>query len=148
MNTVAALASEAPEHYLVPPHYIPAEWPYIYELLEPAVERSGGRWSMSALLQSLCTGDHSLWITMKDGDRVAALVTQKAHYPHSTMLAIQFLGGTGFDEWGDGLLTSLEEFARSTNCNGVEAVGRFGFWPFFKKHNYNRAYCTYEKVFE
>jgi hypothetical protein len=90
-------------------------------------------------------GEQQLWITRDDDDNiVAALTTQIVNYPSRTLLSVQFLGGHGFDEWSNGMLDLLEAFARDANCSGVEAVGRFGFWPFFKKRGYTKAYCTYE----
>jgi hypothetical protein len=144
---LAPVPAEA-EIYLVRPDGIPAEWPLIDDLLTPAVERSNGRWSMPALLHSLCLGDHHLWIVREQNKPVAAAATQFVDYPHQRMLSVQFLGGTGFDEWGDQLLDTFERFGRDAGCNGLEAVARFGFWPFFKKHGYARSYCTYEKDLE
>lgn len=135
------------ESMLVPTAFCPTEWPNVHDLLEPAVERSNGRWTMGDLLLALCMGDQQLWITKEDGKIVAALTTQIVDYPSSRMLAVQFLGGKQFDEWSHSLLTLLEEFAKDSQCNGIEAVGRFGFWPFFRSRGYMKAYCTYQRNF-
>lgn len=101
---------------------------------------------MAALLGALCRGDQVLWEVIDQGV-IAALTTQIVNYPHCRMVAIQFLGGTRFDEWSADTLMLIERYAKSNGCRGVEAVGRFGFWPFFKQQGYQRAYCTYQKIF-
>ena len=77
----------------------------------------------------------------------SAITTQVVNYPNSRILAFQFLGGKGFDEWSDDMLATLEKYAKDCGCNGMEAVGRFGFWPFFKGHDWKKSYCTYQKIF-
>lgn len=133
---------------LVPTEFVPHEFPRVYDMLKPAVDRSGGRWTMKDLLQALCLGHQNLWIVRDDeGECQSALTVQVVDYPSSRMLAVQFLGGVGFDEWSDGMLEMLENFAYDSGCTGIEAVGRFGFWPFFKRHGYSKAFCTYQKDF-
>lgn len=133
---------------MVPQEYCAYEWPSVCDLLEPAVKRSHGRWTMRDLLQTLCTGGQQLWIVRNREDEiVAALTTQFVQYPSRNMLAIQFLGGEGFDDWNDGFLDVIEHFARDIGCHGIEAPARFGFWPFFKRRGYDKSYCTYECSF-
>jgi hypothetical protein len=133
----------------VPAEYIPLEWINVYKLLQPAVERSGGRWTMDSLLLALCVGDQVLWVSRDENKVIAsALTTQIVNYPNKRILAFQFLGGKGFDKWSDNMLSRMEQYAKDTDCDGMEAVGRFGFWPFFKKRGYERAYCTYQKMFQ
>lgn len=148
MSAELKMVSPPVQVALVPQGFVPHEWPVVHDLLQKAVNRSHGRWSMEALLRALCVGDYHLWIVKDCGDVVAAGVTQFVDYPHIRMLSIHFLGGTGFENWGDELLVTFERFAKDTGCGGVEAVGRFGFWPFFKRHGYDRSYCTYDTVFE
>ncbi len=134
--------------FLVPPEFVPAEWPGVYPLLNRAMERSGGRWSMPALLHAMCVADYQLWVVRQDGNLVAAAGTNYAVYPHRRLLAIQFMGGDGFDQWGDDLLSTLERYAQDTGCDGIESVARFGFWPIFKRHGFDKSYCMYDRFFE
>lgn len=146
MNEPALSIVESYQHMMVPTSFCPTEWPNVHDILEPVVERSGGRWTMADLLLALCMGDQQLWITKDaNGEIVAALTSQIVDYPSKRMLAVQFLGGKQFDDWSHDLLSMLEAFAKDAGCHGVEAVGRFGFWPFFKSRDYKKSYCTYQR---
>ena len=130
---------------LVPMEHCTSIWKYVRDLLAPAVERSHGRWTMEYLLAALATGTQNLWVAYDDeGYLRAAMTTQIICYPNNKMLAVQFLGGDGFDEWGDGMLSTIEDYARTCGCDGIESCARFGFWPFFKRRGYDRSYATYE----
>lgn len=134
---------------VVPPVRVPYEWPGVYNLLAPAVERSGGRWTMGDLLVSLCTSVYTLWIGYDSTGIVkAAAATQICSYPRCKMLSIQFLGGSGYDTWCDELLTLFEKYAKDAGCHGVEATARLGFWPLFKRRGYDRSYAVFETTFE
>ncbi len=132
---------------LVPTEYVPMEWPRIYDLLKPAVDRSNGRWNMQAVLSILCTGGQQLWLVLENEIPVGAMTTQIVEYPRKRLLAIHFLGGKGFDEWGDEILSAAERYAADAGCQGIEIGARFGFWPFLKRRGYRKAYCIYERDF-
>lgn len=132
---------------IVPPEAVPMEWEEVYEILKPAVDRSGGRWSMTALLGALCRGERNLWIIKEGGKIVGAATSQFAQYPMKIVLSVQFLGGKGFDEWGDEFIETLEHFARDSRCSGVEAAARFGFWPTLKRRDWSRDSCFYDIQF-
>jgi hypothetical protein len=65
-------------------------------------------------------------------------------YPGGNMLALQFLGGKGFDNWVGPLQKILVSFARDSGCMGIEGVARFGFWPYMRELGYDRSYAVYE----
>lgn len=132
---------------LVPVEWVPSEWPAAMKLLQPAVERSKGRWNMGALLAALCQGRQQLWLAFDDEKLYGAMTTQIMEYPGCKMVAAHFLGGEQFDLWCDRLLDVLEEFAKNHDCKGVEATARHGFWPFFKRRGYGRAYTVYDCEF-
>ncbi len=133
---------------LIPVEHCMTVWKDVRDLLRPAVERSHGRWTMEYMLASLTTGHQNLWVAYdEEGYICAAMTTQIVTYPNNKLLAIQFLGGTDFDGWGNDLLSMAEDYAQAMGCDGVEAVARFGFWPFFKKRAYDRSYVTYEMSF-
>lgn len=130
---------------LIPVDQCVVVWKDVRDLLEPAVERSHGRWTMEYLLAALCTGQQNLWVAYdEEGYIRGVLTTQIVFYPGSKYLAVQFLGGTDFSEWKDGILSLVERYAGDCGCNGVETVARFGFWPFIKERGYKRSYVTYE----
>lgn len=133
---------------LVPLEYVPMEWPRVFGLLEPAVDRSGGRWSMGSLLGALCRGERQLWTVIVGDELVAAATTQVVSYPHKCLLSCQFMGGEGFNEWGKDLIATLERYAKDYGCDGFEAIARLGFWPVLKELGYTRDACVYDIMFE
>ena len=151
MNSVVPI-EQAESKYrftLIPVDQCVMVWNDVRGLLAPAVERSSGRWTTEHLLAALCTGNQSLWVAYDDEGYIrAAMTTQIVFYPGIKMLAIQFLGGDGFDEWNDGILSLVERYATDCGCKGVEAVARFGFWPFLKRRKYSRSHVTYDLFFE
>ncbi len=132
----------------VPCEHVPMEWGRVYDLLAPAVKRSGGRWTMGDLLSALCTNNQSLWIAYDDERIVGAMTTQIVTYPNKKMLAFPFIGGTEFSEWWDDMWNLMEQVASDCDCDGIEAVARFGFWPFLKTKGIKKSYITYEKFIQ
>ena len=133
---------------IINPARCPDLWGEIYSLLKPAVDRSHGRWTMEHLFAALYSGQQQLWVGYSQEHEInSVLTTQIVRYPNSKMLALQFLGGTGFDDWSDGRLSVLMNFAKDCECAGIEAVARFGFWPMLKKRGFKRSYVTYELIF-
>ena len=136
------------EEYLitpVAPEEVASIWSQVKDLLEPAVIRSNGRWTMEHLLSVLVLGKQQLWVVHDNVDKVyAALTTQIVDYPNCSMIACQFLGGTDFELWNTELMDTIKEFAKQAKCAGLEIVGRAGFWPFFKGEGLERSYTVFE----
>ena len=131
------------------PEMIPDLWPKVKDLLQPAVDRSHGRWSMEHLYYILMINQQTLWIAMdENNDPIGVMTTQVVHYPCSKMLAFQFLGGHDLDEWWCDLLGVVERYAKDAGCAGIEATARFGFWPTLKQSGIEKSYTMYEKIFD
>ena len=121
-------------------------WKKVREWLAPAVERSHGRWTMEHLFAALCLGQQNLWIAYDaEGHIDGALTTQLVQYPNNSMVACQFLGGTNFDLWSSDMLDMIKHYAKDMGAQGVEAIARFGFWPFFKSEGFTRSYAVFEQ---
>ena len=43
------------------------------------------------------------------------------------------------------MLEILENFAKATQCQGIEATARKGFWKWMKDYEYQNAYTVFEK---
>ena len=152
MNSVVAVKTEAKpvyRHALVPTNQCFLIWKDVRDLLEAAVLRSHGRWTMEQLCAVVCTGLQSLWVTYdEEGYIRAAMTTQIVQYPNTKFIAVQFLGGDDFEAWCDGLLDLIERYGKDTGCSGVETVARLGFRNFFKRRGYDQSYATYETSLE
>tara|TARA_R110002020_G_scaffold4496_2_gene19569 strand:+ start:2262 stop:2735 length:474 start_codon:yes stop_codon:yes gene_type:complete len=133
---------------LVPPDHTSQVWKDVRGMLEPAVDQSGGRWTMEHLLAALITGQHHLWIVFDDEKTIhGAMTTQMVTYPNSIMLAFQFVGGKDFESWGLDMFEIVRKWGKDNKCDGMEGIGRFGFWKWLKKDEYafKKAYCVYER---
>lgn len=131
--------------FLIPPNDCLSAWSRVKHHLERAILQSNGRWQPEYVLVGLVTGQQSLWVVGENNEIIGAATTEIVSYPEKRMLAIHFLGGSGFDRWYTDLLETLTRFAKDSNCNGLECVARFGFWKWFKQDGWRQQSCFYEK---
>ena len=130
----------------VPSDLIAGVWKEVAHLLQPAVERSHGRWTMQTLLIALKEGKQQLWVVYEKDQPVKGVVTTEIlSYPNRKMLAIQYLGGKDLETWGFSFLDIAEDFAKAAKCSGIEATARKGFWKWFREYDYQDAYTVFEK---
>lgn len=102
-------------------------WPIAAPMLAAAVVRSEGRYNMHALFTSLQGKRALLWIVYDARQHVhAAFTTREAQYPCARWLSVDFLGGSGIDRWLTIVCTTLDDYARAADLEGVEMVGRPG----------------------
>lgn len=130
---------------LVPPEQVFPIWKDVRGWLEPAVETSGGRWTMEHLCASLAMGQTSLWIAFDDEKIHGVLTTEVVQYPAKRMLAMHFLGGEDFDAWYGEMLRSITRYAAEGGCDGIEGVARFGFWKWLQEDGFEKSSAFYEK---
>lgn len=115
-------------YYLAEPWECEGLWKHVRGYLEPAIEKSGGRWRPEYVLTALISGRMTLWVVSNDESRVVgAYITQVCHYPEKVMLAVHFLGGAGFAEWLTDGMVQLKMYALAQGCHGVEMNARKGF---------------------
>ena len=131
------------ELILVPQDKILAVMPDVQPLLEPAIKLSNGRWDIWSLIACLLNGTHfHLWISIKDGQPDAAMVTQIIDYPKMRTLGLPFLGGTAMRNWLH-YQEQIGQWAKAQGCKEMEGYARKGFarfltdwffeWQFIRK---------------
>tara|TARA_R110000803_G_scaffold167537_5_gene230819 strand:+ start:1091 stop:1561 length:471 start_codon:yes stop_codon:yes gene_type:complete len=150
MNTeIHEIAQEGYQCTLVPTAEVGRLWKDVRDILAPAVERSGGRWTMEHLYHSVITENQWLWVAFDPQTKkvTGALTTQIIDYPSSKRMAFQFLGGTDFDGWFVPMLGVLESCAKRMGCDGTEGTARMGFKPWLVGADYDMTYAVYDKVF-
>ena len=131
---------------LVPPNYIHSLWFDVRDHLGRAVERSNGRWNIESLYAAIASEHQHLWLAFdKDNQIDGAGTTEFVDYPCKRMLAVQFLGGSKFNDWCWDMMNRFNSWATDNGCQGIEVTGRAGFGKWLKQDGYQRAYTVYEK---
>lgn len=131
---------------LVPPKRCRKEWSRVRKLLIPAIERTNGRWNEAFVLASLVLNEQSLWIVLDDDKEVVgAVTTEIIEYPLKRVFALNFTGGTDWEEWNPEAFLIFNKFAVEAGCDLIEFTARAGFWKWFKEDGFERTSSFYEK---
>jgi len=131
---------------LVPSNYIHPLWFDVRDHLGRAVERSNGRWNLESLYAAIASERQHLWLAFdKDNQIDGAGTTEFVDYPCKRMLAVQFLGGSKFNDWCWDMMNRFNSWATDNGCQGIEVTGRAGFGKWLKQDGYHRVYTVYEK---
>lgn len=131
---------------LIPLERCYAEWQNARVFLEPAIERSGGRWRNEYVFAALIMGRHQLWEIHDEEGIVSAFTTEFCHYPEKKTLAIHFLGGKGMEDFYADLSETVTKYAREAGCDAIECNARSGFWTWFKHDGFDKVSVFYEKA--
>lgn len=127
---------------------IPVMWPLVEPLLEPAVDRSQGRWTKQDAFESLAMGIQQLWIAYMGERVICAWTTLPTYYPSKKMLGIQFLGGSEVEHYMDEGMERVLRYAKESGFDGVEVIGRPGLKKIVGPHGLEPKYVTYDLHFE
>ena len=131
---------------LVLPPYVDSVWAKARVILEPAIDRSYGRWSSHALRMACLAGQQQLWVVFDEDSEVGgATTTEFVDYPSRRVLAVQFLGGKDLDEWAMIAIGRFESWASQHGADGLEAVGREGFWKLLSEDGWKKSFQVFEK---
>lgn len=134
---------------IAPTTYLNALWPDVEGQLQRAVIRSNGRWTMPVLFDVIASGQQHLWLAFNEDKEIDGVgTTEFVQYPNKKMLAIQFLGGDHFNSWVWDMLDKFNDFARESECDGIEATARQGFWKWLSQDDFKQSYVVYEKRIE
>ena len=124
---------------LIGPDQLNAVWRDAVTWLEPAIKRSGGRYTLPTVYDALKRGDMQLWTV---GD--AYCVTEVANYPAMKVICLHFLGGRNMARWIHEI-AHIEEWARLHGCECVEITGRPG-WALALPGYARSGYTTEKKL--
>jgi hypothetical protein len=131
---------------IVPRGMVRQVWTRVKPLLKLAIRLSGGRWSPDFVLAGLVLGEQTLWVVTDEAQEIiGAMTTEIVAYPKKRMVAIHFLGGSDFDNWYGDLLEKVTAWTKDCECDGIECLGRSGFWRWFEADGFKKGSTFYEK---
>tara|TARA_R110001583_G_scaffold182357_2_gene340121 strand:- start:30068 stop:30505 length:438 start_codon:yes stop_codon:yes gene_type:complete len=134
---------------VVSPDLIDHCWPGASEMLEKAVNHSGGRYELSDLKFQLDNNSQNLWILYRGSDEmIMAMTTMFVHYPKKKFLNVTFCGSGNKEmaavKYKDIFVPKINEWASLHDCHGVEVVGRKGWAKILESYGYKTTYYTLE----
>jgi hypothetical protein len=110
--------------YGIPVELLDEWWPSASVLIQKAVDKSDGKWTLDAVNEKLKTKDMQLWVACTDR-LIAAGITQVQDFPGAKVCYLLFLGGEDMPVWISALDT-LERVAIEWGCDYLEIQGREG----------------------
>jgi hypothetical protein len=137
----AKVADERISAWQIPTEEADHAFGLVLSLLEPAIERSDGRLTVSDVRERVADGRMQLIVISDDaagGDLIGALVTEFCKHPQGDALNIALLGGRELHRWIDRLL-EIERWAKSEGCRWIELSGRFGWERVLRGLDYRRT---------
>ena len=109
----------------VPAAEVPEVWKEASVLLEPAVNRSLGRYDLNSLHAALLHREMQLWCVW-DRVMIAAVLTQMNVWPTGMKTArVVMAGGMYMKKWTH-MMDLIEQWAKANGCKYLEAGGRPG----------------------
>tara|TARA_Y100000592_G_scaffold3696_1_gene5323 strand:+ start:162 stop:632 length:471 start_codon:yes stop_codon:yes gene_type:complete len=136
MNQPATKLTEDLDISLVLPGQVSLIWKECEKILEKSCKRSGGRVSTMDLYMNCIGNKSSLWIIFEPDTMkiIGCAITQLHDYPTKLrMLNIEHVAGGRYEEWVDRGFKTLYKWAKDNKCDGIEAIGRAGFWNWIGK---------------
>lgn len=126
--------------------------PQLLPYLVKSERRTHDRNEVDDIVKNLYSGQDLLWAVYEEETEkvVGFVITEVKQYPQSKMLLWKFTAGDiGVLPHVEELVhNTIERFAKDIKCDGMEAIGRFGWKHQAKKYGYTPFMVLYEKFFE
>ncbi len=151
MNEPAKQIEKDYQVSLITPDLISEVWGDCEKILRRSCQRSYGRVRPIDILYRMGNNECSLWVIFKENslDIIGCVITNIHTYPSGLkMLHIEHCAGKNMDEWIDEGLDTMYKWAKSNDWQGVEGVGREGFWNWIKKRNWSETSRFFEIRFD
>jgi hypothetical protein len=127
-------------------------WEDCEKILQKSCKRSNGRVTVQDVFYNCLNNRTSLWIIFDKSNLniIGAAITQINQYPTGKrMLNIEHVAGTKMDEWADRGLEVICRWGKDNQCEGIEGIGRAGFWNWIKKkQDWKKTAVFFEFEFE
>ena len=136
MNDLAKKLEQEIDISLVLPNQVDMVWHKCEKILTRSCKRSGGRINPQDIYMRCIENISSLWIIFETDSLniIGCGVTQLHDYPSGLrMLNVEHIAGKRYPEWVDKGFDTLYKWAKDNKADGIEALGRPGFWNWIKK---------------
>lgn len=121
-------------------------WPQVSGWLDEALTKTHSLMTTDDLLRNVRNGSYRLWVAHHNDRLVAAFVTEIVRGGRGGAVNVLALGGSGIDEWLDGVVESLDAYARANDCVYVVEMGRSGWNRVLAKRGWVSGPCVMMKV--
>lgn len=152
MNEPAKKLEQEIDISLVLPNQVDMVWDTCEKILTRSCKRSGGRINPQDIYMRCIENRSSLWIIFETDSLniIGCGVTQLHDYPSGLrMLNVEHIAGKKYPEWVDKGFDTLDKWAKDNKCDGIEALGRPGFWNWIKnRKGWEKTAVFYEYKFE
>lgn len=113
-------------------------WKIVGRMLEPAIARSNGQFTLESVYDAIKNRDMQLWVTVDDKRRqiLTAMVTAIRVLPTDKVAHLMFVGGTEMKHSYQ-FLPGVCEWAKANGCTAVQSHVRKGFRKMLKPHGFN-----------
>lgn len=103
-------------------------WPSVEPYLVSALKRWLPVYFPCDLLDMVKKDEAQLWIVTNNKEKklYGAALSQIIPYPRARVLNLFLLGGKDWKKWKDDWSGAIKVFARSQNCEIIQAIGRRG----------------------
>lgn len=131
---------------LVPADCIEDIWGAVKDLLQPAVQVTGGRYMLYDVYAALKAGEMNLWIAFGDDRQVVGCeVTRITDYPSRRVLTSLFTGGRNIRLWKDPMMGVMVRWAEDNQCTAIEGYGRKGWLKMLDAYGVKQTLILFEK---
>lgn len=126
---------------------IDSVWMEILPWIEIACRKSKYRYLPEDIYKFLLDREMQLWVWKKQTIE-ACCVTEITNYPRKKYAQIRIGCGRNRKDWQQCVLT-LEEWAKSEKCDGIESIAREGWWKAFYRFlkGWEKTHIFIEKEF-
>lgn len=129
----------------IPIDLIERFWPFAEPYIKRALDHSNGEVPPSYIKQLCLEGAAQLWLISENNRVIAAVTADVVTYPTRKHARIITIAGSRAPEWTGDVVTILEDWARSQNCDSIETYCRKGYVPTFSTYGYKYKYAIVVK---
>lgn len=119
--------------------YIDQAWPFVVDMLKPAVECNHGEATLEQVRSQIAYGDASLLVWQEDQTPTGAAVVEFVQHPNMRVAHISYIGGRSIVR--QDVFNQVKEWCRSQGASEVRALcdeaharlfGRTGFTEIYR----------------